>query len=88
MANDKIAGKTKEMLGKGEETLGAALDNPNMEAQGLVRQLEGKAQNAWGSISDGLDCAASCIEDTVRRYPITSVAAVGLAVYLLGRARN
>ncbi len=88
MSTDRVVGKAKELIGRGEEAVGDALDDSEIKARGVARQVQGKVQEAVGTFSDGIDCVAESIETTVKRHPIASVLTVAAVGYLLGRLRS
>jgi len=54
MNKDQVKGKVKETVGKGQEALGEATDNPKTEAKGLAKQAEGKVQKEVGDAKETL----------------------------------
>ena len=50
--SDKIEGKATELAGKAQQKLGASLDNPELEARGIVKQADGKIQQAVGDTKE------------------------------------
>lgn len=52
MNNDKIKGKAKDIAGRAERQVGEWTGNNKAQAEGLGKQIEGKAQNAWGKVKD------------------------------------
>ncbi|ATZ10973.1 glycine zipper domain-containing protein [Erwinia amylovora] len=79
---DKANDKAQEAVGKGQEELGKAVDSPEHELKGKVRQHAAKASYA---VDDALDCVKTKTQDA----PLVSLAiaaGVGfLAAKLLGR---
>jgi len=79
---DKATDKAEEALGKGQEQFGKAVDSPEHEFKGRVRQGAAKASYA---VDNALDCVKSKTQD----YPFVSLAiaaGVGfLAAKILGR---
>lgn len=59
--SDKIEGKATELAGKAQQKLGASLDNPELEARGIVKQADGKLQQA---VSDTKEEAETLTERT------------------------
>lgn len=47
---DKAAGHGNKLAGKIKEGIGAATDNPELEAEGDAQQLKGEAQKLKGSV--------------------------------------
>jgi len=54
MDKDRIAGAAKELKGAAKQTLGKALGDAKLEADGRADKIEGKVQNAIGGIKDTL----------------------------------
>ncbi|MFG1175078.1 CsbD family protein [Erwiniaceae bacterium CAU 1747] len=79
---DKANDKAEEVIGKGQEEFGKAVDSPEHELKGKVRQHAAKASYA---IDDALDCVKTKTQDS----PLVSLviaAGVGfLAAKLFGR---
>jgi uncharacterized protein YjbJ (UPF0337 family) len=54
MDKDRIAGAAKEIKGSIKETIGKAVGDPKLEADGKADKVEGKVQNAVGGLKDAL----------------------------------
>ena len=54
MDNDRIAGAAKEIKGSVKETIGKAVGDAKLQADGRADQVEGKVQNAVGGLKDAL----------------------------------
>jgi Uncharacterized protein conserved in bacteria len=54
MNKDKAAGFGKEVEGKAKEVAGKIIGDPKLQAEGMVEQGVGKAQQALGDIKDKL----------------------------------
>lgn len=54
MNKDRIAGSAKQFKGSVKETLGKAVGDAKLEAEGKSDQVEGKIQNAVGSLKDAM----------------------------------
>ena len=54
MNKDRIAESTKEIKGSIKETIGKATGDAKLEAAGKADKVEGKVQNAVGSLKDAL----------------------------------
>jgi len=54
MNKDQIAGSAKEIKGSIKETNGKATGDAKLEADGKADKVEGKIQNAVGSLKDTL----------------------------------
>lgn len=47
---DNVEGKTHQVKGKIKETVGKAVGNPDLEAEGKVENVEGKIQEKVGDV--------------------------------------
>ncbi len=54
MDKDRIAGVTKETKGAIKETVGKAVGDAKLTAEGKSDKAEGKVQNAIGGLKDAL----------------------------------
>ena len=54
MNKDRIAGAAKEAKGSVKETVGKAVGDSKLEAEGKADKVEGKIQNAIGGLKDAL----------------------------------
>jgi uncharacterized protein YjbJ (UPF0337 family) len=54
MDKDRIAGAAKEIKGSVKETIGKAVGDAKLQADGRADQVEGKIQNAVGGLKDAL----------------------------------
>ena len=54
MDQDRIAGAAKEIKGSVKETIGRAVGDAKLQADGRADQVEGKVQNAVGGLKDAL----------------------------------
>ena len=54
MNNDRIVGSAEETKGAVKETVGKALGDAKLEADGKNDKAEGKAQNAVDGVKDAL----------------------------------
>ncbi|MBD8162929.1 CsbD family protein [Erwinia persicina] len=79
---DKANDKAQEAIGKGQEEFGKAVDSPEHEFRGKVRQQAAKASYA---VDDALDC----VKTKTQESPLVSLviaAGVGfLAAKIFGR---
>jgi uncharacterized protein YjbJ (UPF0337 family) len=57
MNKDQTQGTGKDVLGKVQETAGQLTGDREMEAKGLVKQVEGKVQKGYGDAKDALEDA-------------------------------
>ena len=62
MNDDQLKGKAKEVIGNVKEQVGYWTDDKKVEADGVVMQVEGKVQEAWGDLKDTLDKTAEKME--------------------------
>ena len=51
---DRIAGSAKVVKGKVKQAVGKAVGDRKLESRGKVDKIEGKIQNAVGSVKDTL----------------------------------
>ena len=63
MDPDRIKGAAQDIGGKVQETAGKAFGDQQTQAEGLVRQVAGNAQNLYGQAKDSLSSAASGAQD-------------------------
>jgi uncharacterized protein YjbJ (UPF0337 family) len=54
MDNDQVKGKVKDIAGAAERKVGEWTGDKETEAKGAAKQVEGKAQNAWGTVKDAV----------------------------------
>ena len=54
MDKDRIVGSAKEIKGIFKQTVGKAVGDAKLEAEGKADQIEGKVQNAVGGLKDTL----------------------------------
>jgi uncharacterized protein YjbJ (UPF0337 family) len=54
MNKDRIAGAAKEIKGSFKETVGKAVGDTKLEADGKADKIEGTVQNAIGGLKDAL----------------------------------
>jgi uncharacterized protein YjbJ (UPF0337 family) len=54
MNKDRIEGAAKEVKGSIKETIGKAVGDTKMQADGKADKVEGKVQNAIGGLKDAL----------------------------------
>jgi uncharacterized protein YjbJ (UPF0337 family) len=52
MNKDQVEGKIKDVAGRVERQAGEWTGSKEAEARGAAKQVEGKAQNAWGDVKD------------------------------------
>jgi len=51
---DKVKGMTNEAVGNVKQTDGRAMDNPKMEADGVIQERKGEAQQLKGDAKDAI----------------------------------
>ncbi|MGH8811347.1 MAG: CsbD family protein [Advenella sp.] len=73
-----IKSKAEELVGKGQSALGDVFDDPEMEAEGKVRQASGQASYAVNSFVD-------CLVDGTRSNPMGALLAAAALGLVLGR---
>ena len=49
-SRDQVEGKLHAAKGQVKETVGEVVNNPNLEAEGIIEKAEGKAQEKVGQI--------------------------------------
>ncbi|HET9160356.1 MAG TPA: CsbD family protein [Caulobacteraceae bacterium] len=54
MHKDTVKGGMKDAAGSVKKNMGRAMDDPDMEAEGMAEQGEGKLQKGVGKMKDGL----------------------------------
>jgi len=52
MNKDRVEGKVKDVAGRIERQAGEWTGDPETQAKGAAKQVEGKVQNAWGKAKD------------------------------------
>lgn len=52
MNKDQVEGKIKDVAGRVERQAGEWTGNKDAQVHGVVKQAEGKVQNAWGDVKD------------------------------------
>ena len=48
MNKDRLKGKAKDVVGRAQRQVGEWTGDEESQVKGAVKQIEGKAQNAWG----------------------------------------
>ena len=51
---DRVVGSAKVVKGKVKETVGKAVGDAKLEAEGTADKIEGKVQNAVGGLKDAI----------------------------------
>ena len=54
MNKDRIKGTIDESAGSAKRKVGASLGNTKLEVEGMVQQVKGKVENAWGKAKDAV----------------------------------
>lgn len=54
MNKDQIKGTVKDLTGKAQEAAGKVIDNKEMQAKGLHKQVAGNAEKAIGDAKEGV----------------------------------
>lgn len=54
MNKDQVQGSVKDAAGKVQRKIGEAVGSESQQAKGLGKQLEGKAQKAFGNAKENL----------------------------------
>jgi uncharacterized protein YjbJ (UPF0337 family) len=54
MNKDQVKGALKDTAGKVQEQAGNATGNATQQGKGLAKQVEGKAQTAYGNVKEAL----------------------------------
>jgi uncharacterized protein YjbJ (UPF0337 family) len=54
MNKDRVKGKAKDIAGRVERQVGEWTGDPEKQGKGAAKQVEGKLQNAWGKLKDGV----------------------------------
>jgi uncharacterized protein YjbJ (UPF0337 family) len=54
MNKDQVEGKVKDVAGRIERQAGEWTGDQEKQADGALKQVEGKAQNAWGNAKDAV----------------------------------
>ena len=96
MNEDRVVGTAKNLGGKAQEGFGRAVGDTKLQAEGLVNQAAGAAQDLYGQAKDtAVDAAAAVrqgavdaedfIRQTIEKRPYTTaLVALGIG-WLIGR---
>ena len=96
MDENRVSGTAKNVGGKVEEGFGRVTGDTRMQAEGVVKQVNGAAQDFYGQARDAASDAASAARDTASSFEKTlrntietqpytaAVVALGLG-WLIGR---
>ena len=88
MDTDRIKGAAQDLGGKVQETAGRALGEMPPQAEGVVRQVAGNAQNLYGQAKDNISSAASNAQDLYGQAKDNLGNVAGNAQNLYGQARD
>jgi uncharacterized protein YjbJ (UPF0337 family) len=61
MNTDRVKGIIDEVAGSAKRKAGDLTDNPKLQVEGMVQQVKGKVESAWGRAKEA---AQNAIEDT------------------------
>jgi uncharacterized protein YjbJ (UPF0337 family) len=53
MDKDRIKGKMDEVAGRAKRQVGEWTGDKQTQGEGTMKEIKGKAENAWGKIKDG-----------------------------------
>ncbi|MXP64596.1 CsbD family protein [Roseomonas sp. M0104] len=95
MNSDRIEGSMEDFAGRAQEGMGDLTGDREQKARGVVRQIAGRAQHAYGDARDyaqhAYDDARHYAQDAgervgrvVEHQPLTSLLVVGILGYILG----
>ena len=54
MNKDQVKGMIDEVAGCAKRKTGELTDNPKLRAEGMIQQVKGKAEGAWGKAKDAV----------------------------------
>jgi uncharacterized protein YjbJ (UPF0337 family) len=77
MDTNQVKGATNETIGKVQDAVGSVTSDAGAQLAGTAKELGGKAQEVYGQAIDQL-------RQTTMENPLITLAAVGLAGFLLG----
>jgi uncharacterized protein YjbJ (UPF0337 family) len=66
MTNDQFAGTARSIGGRIEEAAGAAINDHSLQAEGIVDQVKGAAQNFYGDAKEKVRDAYDRVSPTAR----------------------
>ena len=52
MNKDRVKGTIDEVMGSAKRRAGELTDNTQLQVDGMVQQVKGKVENAWGNAKD------------------------------------
>jgi uncharacterized protein YjbJ (UPF0337 family) len=53
MDKDRVKGKMDEVAGRAKRQVGEWTGDEQTQGEGAMKEIKGKAENAWGKIKDG-----------------------------------
>jgi len=65
MNNDRVKGRIDEVVGSAKRKAGDLIGDAQLQVEGMVQQVKGKAENALGMAKDIVKAAS---EDTAARH--------------------
>jgi uncharacterized protein YjbJ (UPF0337 family) len=85
MDENRVSGTAKNVGGKVEEGFGRVTGDTRMQAEGVVKQVNGAAQDLYGQARDTASSFEKTLRNTIETQPYTAaVVALGLG-WLIGR---
>ncbi|MGA2833060.1 MAG: CsbD family protein [Terracidiphilus sp.] len=60
MNKDQVTGMIDELAGSVKRKAGELTDNPKLQAKGMVQQVKGKVEGAWGKAKESAHNATAC----------------------------
>jgi len=78
---DQIRGTIDEAVGSAKRKVGELTDNPKLQVEGVIQQVKGKVENAWGGAKEAV---IDALQDTelhidTRPHPQTKTSPVDVA---------
>ena len=80
-----VEGTVENIGGKVEEAAGYVTGDPGARVEGMVRQMAGKAQAAYGKASDTVSRTADRLQGATNRQPLPALLFAGMIGFVLGR---
>ncbi len=96
MDENRVEGAAKDIGGSIKSTVGDAIGDDKLAAEGTVDQIVGTAQRTYGKVkdragsagtaaADQLDQISAVLGDTVAERPLTALLVAGAIGYVLAR---
>lgn len=60
MNKDQVTGMIDEVAGSAKRMAGELTDNPKLQVKGMVQQVKGKVEGAWGKAKESAHNATAC----------------------------